>query len=161
MAKALDSGQGGVRSLFTLGSAESDYKPSESPTGSYIQTPQSKQVYYKYPNKAENCYKTDENLKLIIEELSDETKKLLTGGANREYVKALQERKAVYELVFNSMECRDKIEEDRLRESANLLTKNAIGQEKDVVDKSFNLQKVYIGVGALILIVGLIVVLKK
>jgi hypothetical protein len=161
MAKALDSGQGGVRSLFTLGSSESDYKPSESPTGSYIQTPESKQVNKKYSGIRENCYKTDENLKLITEELSVETKKLLTGGANREYIKALQERKEVYELTFNSMECRDKIEEDRLRESANLLTKNAIGQEKDVVDKSFNLQKVYIGVGALVLIVGLIVVLKK
>jgi len=161
MAKALDSGQGGVRSLFTLGSAESDYKPSESPTGSYIETKENKQVYYNYPLKQENCYKTDENLKLITEELSNETKKLLTGGANRETIKSLQTRKAVYELAFNRMECRDKIEEDRLKESANLLTKTAIGQEKDVVDKSFNLQKVYIGVGALVLIVGLIVVLKK
>jgi hypothetical protein len=160
MAKALDSGQG-VKSIFTSGSAESDYQPSESPTGSYIQTKESKQVYYKYPSKKENCYKTDENLKLITEELSVETKKLLTGGANREYIKALRERKEVYELTFIDNKCRDKIEEDRLKESANLLTKNAIGQEKDVVDKSFNLQKVYIGVGALILIVGLVVVLKK
>lgn len=160
MAKALDSGTG-IKSPFIMGSAESDYQQSENPTSSYIETKESKQVYFKYPNKPENCYKTDENIKLITDELSKETKKLLTGGANREYIKALEQRKQVYELIFLNGKCRDKIEEDRLKESANLLTKSAIGQEKDVVDKSFKLQKIYIGVGALVLVVGLYVVLKK
>lgn len=158
MAKALDSGQGGGKSIFTTSTGEGDYQSSESPTGSYIQTPESKQVYYKYPNKAENCYKTDENFKLIRDEI---VALLLTGNANREYVKALQERKAVYEIVFNRDKCRDKIEEDRLRESANLITKSSINQEKSVLDKSFTTQKIYIGVGALVLLVGLYVVLKK
>jgi hypothetical protein len=161
MAKALDSGQGGGKSIFTTSTGEGDYQQSENPTGSYIQTPESKQVNKKYSGKRENCYKTDENLKLITEELSVETKKLLTGGANREYIKSLQSRKSSYEINFSQSDCRNKIEEDRLKESANLLTKTAIGQEKDVVDKSFNLQKVYIGVGALVLIVGLYIVLKK
>jgi hypothetical protein len=160
MAKALE-GQN-THSIFTIGSSESDYQPSENnPQSTYIQTKESKSVEYKYPLKAENCYKIDENLKNIITEIADETKKLMTGGGNREYIKALQQRKEKYENTFIENDCRNKIEEDRLKESANLLTKSAINQEKNVVDKSFNLQKIYIGVGALVLIVGLYVVLKE
>lgn len=161
MAKALDGGQS-THSIFTVGSSESDYQSSENnPRSTYVQTKESKSVEYKYPLKSENCYKLDENIKLITDELAVETKKLITGGANREYIKSLQSRKSSYEINFSQSDCRNKIEEDRLKESANLLTKTAIGQEKNVVDKSFNLQKVYIGVGALILIIGLYVVLKK
>jgi hypothetical protein len=158
MAKVLDSGQGGGKSIFTTSTGEGDYQQSENPTSSYIQTPESKQVYYKYPSKAENCYKTDQNLKLVRDEI---VALLLTGNANREYIKALQERKELYELTFNRNKCRDKIEEDRLRESANLITKASINQEKSVIDKSFTEQKIYIGVGALFLILGLYIVLKK
>jgi len=162
MAKAIDGGANPHNIWTTNTGSESDYQPSENnPQTTYIETPEDKKVYYKYPLKPENCYKLDENLKLITDELAIETKKLLTGNANREYIKALQLRKGSYELTFNQADCRNKIEEDRLKESANLLTKTAIGQEKDVVDKSFNLQKVYIGVGALVLVVGLYIVLKK
>jgi hypothetical protein len=161
MAKAIDGGRTPI-SIFTTNTGEGDYQPLENnPAITYIQTPESKKVEYKYSIKPENCYKLDENLKLITDELALETKKLLTGGANREYIKALQSRKSSYEGSFTQADCRNKIEEDRLKESANLLTKTAIGQEKDVVDKSFNLQKVYIGVGALVLVVGLYIVLKK
>ena len=161
MAKAIDGGRTPI-SIFTTNTGEGDYQPLENnPQSTYIQTPESKKVDYKYAIKPENCYKLDENLKLITDEIALETKKLLTGNANREYIKALQSRKNSYELNFTQADCRNKIEEDRLNESANLLTKTAIGQEKDVVDKSFNLQKVYIGVGALVLIVGLYIVLKK
>ena len=161
MAKAIDGGAD-INSIFRANTGEGDYQSSENnPQSTYIQTPESKKADYKYPVKPENCYKLDENLKLITDELALETKKLLSNNANREYIKALQSRKNSYELNFTQADCRNKIEEDRLKESANLLTKTAIGQEKDVVDKSFNLQKVYIGVGALVLVVGLYIVLKK
>lgn len=161
MAKAIQGGSN-PKGLFILNSSESDYQSSESnPQTTYIETPESRAVEYKYSIKPENCYKLDQNLKLIRDEIVDETKKLLSGGGNREYLKALQSRKSSYEINFTQDKCRDKIEEDRLRESANLITKQSINQEKSVLDKSFTAQKVYIGVGALVLLVGLYIVLKK
>jgi hypothetical protein len=161
MAKAIQGGSN-PRGLFIVNSSESDYQSSESnPQTTYIETPESRAVEYKYSIKPENCYKLDQNLKLIRDEIVDETKKLLSGGANREYLKELQIRKSSYEIRFVQDKCRDKIEEDRLRESANLITKQSIKQEKSVLDKSFTTQKVYIGVGALVLLVGLYIVLKK
>jgi len=161
MAKAIQGGSN-PRGLFIVNSSESDYQSSESnPQTTYIETPESRAVEYKYSIKPENCYKLDQNLKLIRDEIVDETKKLLSGGANREYLKELQIRKSSYEIRFVQDKCRDKIEEDRLRESANLITKQSINQEKSVLDKSFTAQKVYIGVGALVLLVGLYIVLKK
>jgi hypothetical protein len=161
MAKAIQGGSN-PKGLFILNSSESDYQSSESnPQTTYIETPESRAVEYKYSIKPENCYKLDQNLKLIRDEIVDETKKLLSGGGNREYLKALQSRKSSYEINFTQDKCRDKIEEDRLRESANLITKQSINQEKSVLDKSFTAQKVYIGVGAVVLLVGLYIVLKK
>ena len=73
----------------------------------------------------------------------------------------MQSRKNSYEIRFNQDKCRDKIEEDRLRESANLITKASINQEKSVLDKSLTTQYIYIGFGALVLMTGLYIVLKK
>lgn len=160
MARTLDIGQG-AESILTAGTSGGDYQLSDYQTNSYIQTPEAKSVLYKYPVKQENCYKLDENLKLITDEIVAETKKVLANKGNTEYIKALQSRKRSYEVSFNQFNCIDKIEEDRLKESANLITKSSIGQEKSVLDESYNAQKIYIGLGALILITGLYIVLKK
>jgi hypothetical protein len=161
MAKAIQGGSN-PKGLFIQNDGNSDYQSSESnPQSSYIQTPESKAVEYKYSIKPENCYKLDQNLKLIRDEIVEESKKLLGGGGNREYLKELQTRKSSYDIRFIQDKCRDKIEEDRLKENANLITKQSINQEKSVLDKSFTTQKVYIGVGALVLLVGLYIVLKK
>jgi hypothetical protein len=150
------------RGLFIQNDGNSDYQSSESnPQSSYIQTPESKAVEYKYSIKPENCYKLDINLKLIRDEIVEESKKLLGGSGNSEYLKALESRKNSYEISFAQDKCRDKIEEDRLRESANLITKASINQEKSVLDKSLTTQYVYIGFGALVLLTGLYIVLKK
>lgn len=161
MAIAIQGGAN-INSIFRANTGEGDYQSTDNiPQSTYIQTPESKKVENKYSIKPENCYKLDENLKLITDEIALETKKLLSGNANSEYIKALQSRKASYEINFNQYDCVNKIEEDRLKESANLITKASINQEKSVLDKSFITQKVYIGVGALVLITGLYIVLKK
>jgi len=162
MAIGVDNGQGGGKSIFITNTGEGDYQSSESnPQSTYVQTPESKAVEYKYSIKPENCYKLDINLKLIRDEIVVESKKLLGGNGNNEYLKALQSRKNSYEIRFNQDKCRDKIEEDRLRESANLITKASINQEKSVLDKSLTTQYIYIGFGALVLMTGLYIVLKK
>jgi hypothetical protein len=151
---AKDISEGGVKP-FVYGSIE-DFQ-----SAGVVESPQRKQVENKYPLKPENCYKIDENLKLIVDEISSETKKLLTGEADRLYIKELEIRKLSYEGTFNQKNCRDKIEEDRFNESANIITRSAITQETNVLGKNYNEQKIYIGIGALVLLTGLYIVLKK
>lgn len=151
---AKDISDGGVKP-FVYGTVE-DFQ-----SGGYVEPIQRKQVENKYPLKPENCYKIDENLKLIVDEISSETKKLLTGEADRLYIKELETRKLAYEGAFNQKNCRDKIEEDRFNESANIITKSAIMQETNVLGKNYNEQKIYIGIGVLVLLAGLYIVLKK
>jgi hypothetical protein len=77
------------------------------------------------------------------------------------YIQALVDQKAVLELMFATNDCPDKIEKLRLNESAVLITKKAIEQEKAVLKPANTEQRIYIGVGALILLVGLYIIVKK
>lgn len=77
------------------------------------------------------------------------------------YIQALVDHKAVLELMFASNDCSDKIEKLRQNESAVLITKQSIEQEKAVLKPATTDQRIYIGVGALILLVGLYIIVKK
>ena len=77
------------------------------------------------------------------------------------YIQALVDQKAILELMFASNDCSDKIEKLRQNESAVLITKQAIEQEKSVLKTSNTDQRIYIGAGALILLVGLLILVKK
>jgi hypothetical protein len=77
------------------------------------------------------------------------------------YIQALVDQKALLESVFASSNCLDKIETLRQNESAVLITKQAIEQEKSVLKPANTDQRIYIGVGALILLVGLYIIIKK
>lgn len=80
---------------------------------------------------------------------------------NEYYLRALLNHKISLDLIFASNSCADKIETLRQNESALLVTKQAIEQEKSVLKASNTDQRIYIGAGALILLVGLYVLLKK
>jgi hypothetical protein len=58
-------------------------------------------------------------------------------------------------------DCRNLIEQKRLEESAEILTKQAIVQESNVLSSNFKEQYLYIGLGSLVLLVGLYVITKK
>ena len=77
------------------------------------------------------------------------------------YIQALVDQKALLESIFASNNCLDKIETLRQNESAVLITKQAIEQEKSVLKPANTDQRIYIGVGALILLVGLYIIIKK
>ena len=77
------------------------------------------------------------------------------------YIQALVDQKAMLELLFAQYNCSDKIETLRQNESALLITKTAIEQEKTVLGSSKKEQNIYIGIGALTLLVGLIILVKK
>lgn len=77
------------------------------------------------------------------------------------YIQALVNQKALLEMTFASNDCADKIETLRQNESAVLITKTAIEQEKSVLKPANTDQRIYIGAGALILLVGLFILVKK
>jgi len=77
------------------------------------------------------------------------------------YIQALVDQKAMLEVIFASNDCSDKIEKLRLNESGVLITKQVIEQEKAVLKPANTEQRIYIGAGALILLVGLYIIVKK
>jgi len=77
------------------------------------------------------------------------------------YIQALVDKKATLEVIFASNDCSDKIEKLRQNESAVLITKQAIEQEMAVLKPANTDQRIYIGVGALILLVGLFIIVRK
>jgi hypothetical protein len=62
---------------------------------------------------------------------------------------------------FTNKNCRDKIETSRLTNTAIISTKIAEKMEEQVLSKNEKEKYVYIGVGGLVLLTGLLIVLKK
>jgi len=77
------------------------------------------------------------------------------------YIQALINQKLILEGIFTGNRCADKIETLRQNESAVLLTKQAIEQEKAVLKPANTEQRIYIIGGAVILLVGLVILAKK
>jgi hypothetical protein len=77
------------------------------------------------------------------------------------YIRALGKQKSMLEGLFIGNRCADKIETLRQKESAVLITKQAIEQEKAVLKPSNTEQRIYIVGGALVLMVGLLILAKK
>ena len=102
------------------------------------------------------------SLDLLIKNLRDRiVSERLKSKQDQYYIKALEERKNVMESGFYVNNCSQKIEKVREIESALLLTKEAIKSEESVLPKNNNEQKIYIGAGALLLLVGLYIIVKK
>lgn len=81
--------------------------------------------------------------------------------SSENYVDALLEHKSKLEGIFAGYNCADKIETLRQNETSVLITKTAIEQENKVLGNSKKEENIYIGVGALVLLVGLYIVIKK
>lgn len=77
------------------------------------------------------------------------------------YIQALVNHKGTLESIFVTNNCADKIEKLRQNESAVLITKQSILQEKAVLEPANTDQRIYIGAGALILLVGLYILVRK
>jgi hypothetical protein len=115
-------------------------------------------VQNEFGSKESNCISLDLTIKKLRDKLVSES---LKSNKDNFYISALSDRKGVYESGFASNRCADKIEKSRQIESAVLLTKEAIKSEESILPKSNSEQKIYIGVGALILLVGLYIIVKK
>jgi hypothetical protein len=102
---------------------------------------------------AEDCIRVDKLIKGYQQEITKPSLNLS--------IYELISSKTALEQASAKQLCSDKIEKQRQLETALLITKNAIEQEKKVLGNSKKDENVYIGVGALILIVGLIILIKK
>lgn len=105
-----------------------------------------------------NCVSLDLLLRKLGDRIASETKK---PTPDKQYLTAIIEFRSAMQYQFDTNRCLDKIEKSKQIESALLLTKSAIKDELSVDTKSNVEQKIYIGVGALVLLVGLYIISKK
>lgn len=113
-------------------------------------------------SEVNECIAIDLNVKKFQDEIASVTKDILKSGtdANRNRLKYLQQQLAYYENQFAKLSCRDKIEYKRMVDSGGLLTDLSIKQEQDLLPKNQNEQMIYIGLGAVVVLVALIMVVK-
>jgi hypothetical protein len=105
-----------------------------------------------------SCLQLDALIKKVRDKSVVES---LKRNSNKFYRDALIYHKSTLESIFNDNNCSDKIETLRQNESAVLVTKQSIEQEKAVLKPSNIDQRIYIVGGAVVLLVGLLILVKK
>jgi hypothetical protein len=117
-----------------------------------------------------SCVKADENIKKISDEILElqKTTPALTGyelATSRDVsvlkLEVLRRILLQYKTAFNKGECTDTLEQIKAEANAKILTKEAVKSEKQVLEKNYKEQYLYIGVGSLILLVGLYIVTRS
>jgi len=121
-------------------------------------TPYNDRVYDEFGWQGGTCVQLDKKIKDVRDRA---VAVRLDTNTDEKYIQALVDLKSNLDYIFASNSCADKIETLRQKETALLITKTAIDQEKKVLGNSKKEQNIYIGVGALLLLVGLYIVLKK
>jgi hypothetical protein len=138
----------------------------------------------KYPNSGEvfnvikafgntppDCVQLDEKIKEIsydIEQLGKTTPTLTSGldiikSKNPDILKLYLLREILLEnkKAFNKNICTDVLEKKKIEDNAKMLTKESAKTEKKVLEKGTKEQYLYIGYGAVILLVGLFIVTRN
>lgn len=115
-----------------------------------------------------NCEKLDVELKRLQQAIINAYKMPLNfderGNADlyqRAYKEELERKKSYWESLFTKNNCRDVFENIRLQSAGLTETKFAIQSEQQILGESNKNQNLYIGIGALVMLVGLYVILKK
>lgn len=111
-----------------------------------------------YSHINQDCFKLDLNIRQILDEITQRNK---NGDLSSSYLQNLYNLKTLNRLAFDGKNCENVIELKKLNESANLITKKSIEQEKSILSKSNKNQYIYIIGGGIILIVGLFILIKK
>jgi hypothetical protein len=118
-------------------------------------------VVDRFGRGADNCVNTDKNIKIISDALVAERKKYpLPNLAQRYYIEAMESRKMIWENTFSRQGCRDILENIRLNDAGLNETKFAIRAEQQILPKNEQDVSLYIGLGAVVMLVGLYVILK-
>jgi hypothetical protein len=108
-----------------------------------------------------NCVSLDKDIKRISDKLLAERKKSpLPNLQQRAYLDALEFKKRIWENTFADKGCRDIIENIRLTTGAVEESKFAIKAEQQILPVAEKDQSLYIGLGAVVMLIGLYIVLK-
>jgi hypothetical protein len=125
-------------------------------------------VQIEFGSLPHNCEKLDIDLKRLEQAIINAYKMPLKfderGNADlyqRAYKEELEGKKKYWQNLFTKNNCRDVFENIRLKSAALTETKFAIQSEKQVLGESNKNQNLYIGIGAIVMLVGLYVILKK
>jgi hypothetical protein len=111
--------------------------------------------------RANNCMELDYGIKVANSYLTDLYKLAGIGSDNKGLQKFYTQLIADLEAKFNKFNCRDRIEAVRTKSLVDLQSKGSIKAEESVLGKGFTEQKTYIILGALVLLTGFYVVVKK
>jgi hypothetical protein len=108
-----------------------------------------------------NCVSLDKDIKRISDKLVAERKKSpLPNLQQKAYLEALELKKYAWESTFATKGCRDIIENIRLTTGAVETSKFAIKAEQQILPANEKDQNIYIGLGAVVMLIGLYIVLK-
>jgi hypothetical protein len=109
-----------------------------------------------------NCVDLDKQIKKISDKLLEQRKKSpLPSLQEKAYIEALEIKKSGWQNLWDTKVCRDIIENIRLTTGAVESTKFAIKAEQQILPKNEKDQNIYIGLGAVVMLIGLYIVLKK
>lgn len=115
----------------------------------------------KFGNGSDNCVGTDKNIKIISDALVAERKKTpLPNLSQKYYMEEMEAKKMIWENTFARHGCRDILENIRLNDAGLNETKFAIRAEQQILPKNEQDTSLYIGLGAVVMLVGLYVILK-
>ena len=108
-----------------------------------------------------NCVSLDKDIKRISDKLVVERKRTpLPNLRQKAYLEALELKKHAWESTFATKGCRDIIENIRLTTGAVEESKFAIKAEQQILPANQKDQSLYIGLGAVVMLIGLYIVLK-
>jgi hypothetical protein len=111
--------------------------------------------------KVKSCKLTDEYIKSKKDLISELAKGVVAGRSNPSDLQQLNKELLGQENIFAENDCRNLIEYERLAESGMILTEQSVKSEQNFLKGSNTEQYIYIGAGALVLLVGVYVILKK
>lgn len=106
---------------------------------------------------ANTCVDLDRDIKLISEDLV----RLRTQSNTQTQINFLMYANKLLLTKFDQFSCRDRIEQTRIDDMAQTITKSAITQEKSVLGKSSKENTVYIIIGSLVVLSSLVILLKS
>jgi hypothetical protein len=112
--------------------------------------------------KANTCLAVDGLIKSLDDMIANSYKMLARGLSNYQPILETQQQAKTDAIAkFNKFICRDRIEAERTRDLIALQSKGSIKAEESIVTKGFTEQKTYIIIGALVLLTGFYVIVKK
>lgn len=108
-----------------------------------------------------DCLALDKVLKEYIVRKSDLLKQKVAGSVNQSLLDETLKKFYETEVNFLKMKCRKKIEYLRLNETAVLDLEQAIKSEASVLEKNKREKNIYIGLGAVVVLIGFYILIKK